>query len=96
MKEWTREECEELGRNDVFLDNLTGNIFNYSSEAAEFFPVGNIGLHKRSQKTHVAKIKSKTIADVGKFTACTIPRTYWTHYALKNFDGYEFTVKQQN
>ena len=33
MKSWTSEECEELGQYDVFLDNITGNIFNYSREA---------------------------------------------------------------
>lgn len=92
MENWTSDDCEELKSTDVFLDNLTGNIYNYSREAQEFVPIGNVGLHKRSNKNHVAKIKSKIIADVGKYTACSVPRSYWTLWATKNFESYEFSV----
>jgi hypothetical protein len=39
------KEAEFYQAHDVFLDNATGDYFNYKKDQEMWFPMGNVGLH---------------------------------------------------
>ena len=56
-KKLPREQLQSLGRDEVILDNPTGDIYQYDHQRHEFFPIGNVGFHyhKAAQASEVAR-----------------------------------------
>lgn len=52
-----REELRQMTRDEVILDNTSGDIYQYDHQRHEFFPIGNVGFHyhKAAQGSELAR-----------------------------------------
>ena len=52
-----REDLRQMTRDEVILDNTSGDIYQYDHQRHEFFPIGNVGFHyhKAAQGSAIAR-----------------------------------------
>jgi hypothetical protein len=68
IKEVNARILPQLQKNQVFLDNLTGDYYSYDHEKNEWKPSGNMGLHySRAMASLGGKVGGDLIKKVAKY-----------------------------